>query len=67
MWLVAGGPKYHAALGVAYGAGLRTNEVVRLTIGDIDSERMIIRRRTVKYLRALTGLRLGAGILNLKQ
>jgi site-specific recombinase XerD len=39
----AGGPKYQAALGVAYGAGLRANEVVHLTIGDIDSERRVIR------------------------
>ena len=34
-----GGPKYQAALGVAYGAGLRANEVVHLTASDIDSER----------------------------
>ncbi len=39
----AGGPKYQAALGVAYGAGLRANEVVHLTTTDIDSERMVIR------------------------
>jgi integrase/recombinase XerD len=39
----AGGPKYQAALGVAYGAGLRANEVVHLCVGDIDSERMVIR------------------------
>jgi integrase/recombinase XerD len=39
----AGGPKYQAALGVAYGAGLRANEVVHLSVGDIDSERMVIR------------------------
>ena len=39
----AGGPKYQAALGVAYGAGLRASEVVHLTTGDIDSERMVIR------------------------
>ncbi len=39
----AGGPKYQAALGVAYGAGLRANEVVHLTTGDIDSQRMVIR------------------------
>jgi integrase/recombinase XerD len=39
----AGGPKYQAALGVAYGAGLRANEVVHLTTGDIDSERRVIR------------------------
>ena len=39
----AGGPKYQAALGVAYGAGLRASEVVHLTTGDIDCERMVIR------------------------
>ena len=39
----AGGPKYQAALGVAYGAGLRASEVVHLTTGDIDRERMVIR------------------------
>ncbi len=39
----AGSPKYQAALGVAYGAGLRASEVVQLTVGDIDSERMVIR------------------------
>jgi site-specific recombinase XerD len=39
----AGGPKYQAALGVAYGAGLRASEVVHLSVGDIDSERMVIR------------------------
>jgi len=39
----AGSPKYQAALGVAYGAGLRANEVVHLCVGDIDSERMVIR------------------------
>jgi len=59
----AGGPKYQAALGVAYGAGLRASEVVHLTTGDIDCERMVIRCLPVKYLRALTGLLLGAGIL----
>ncbi len=39
----AGGPKYRAALGVAYGAGLRASEVVHLTVNDIEAERMIIR------------------------
>ena len=39
----AGSPKYQAALGVSYGAGLRANEVVHLAVGDIDSERMVIR------------------------
>jgi len=39
----AGSPKYQAALGVAYGAGLRASEVVHLSVNDIDSERMVIR------------------------
>lgn len=39
----AGNAKYHAALSVAYGAGLRVNEVVHLKIGDIDSQRMVLR------------------------
>jgi integrase len=30
-------------LSVAYGAGLRAAEVVSLKVGDIDSERMVIR------------------------
>jgi site-specific recombinase XerD len=41
----APGLKYRAALGVAYGAGLRASEVVSLKMSDIDSdsERMVIR------------------------
>jgi integrase/recombinase XerD len=35
--------KHRAALAVAYGAGLRVAEVAALKIGDIDSERMLIR------------------------
>ena len=38
----AGSLKYQAALGVAYGAGLRASEVVHPTVTDIDSERMVI-------------------------
>ena len=37
------GLKYKAALSIGYGAGLRANEVVNLKIGDIDSDRMLIR------------------------
>lgn len=37
------GLKYRAALGVAYGAGLRAKEVCSLKVSDIDSERMLIR------------------------
>lgn len=35
--------KHQAALSVAYGAGLRVAEVSTLRVGDIDSERMLIR------------------------
>lgn len=35
--------KHRAALGVAYGAGLRVAEVAALKVVDIDSERMLIR------------------------
>jgi len=39
----APGPKWKAALGVAYGAGLRVSEVANLKVGDIDSQRMLLR------------------------
>jgi integrase/recombinase XerD len=39
----ARGPKYKAALAVAYGAGLRISEIVSLKVSDIDSKRMVIR------------------------
>ena len=35
-------PKYKAALGVAYGAGLRASEVTHLKVSDIDSQRMLL-------------------------
>jgi hypothetical protein len=38
----AGSLKYQAALGVAYGAGLRASEVVHFSVTDIDSERRVI-------------------------
>src|SRR5215471_12943738 len=37
------GLKHKAALSIAYGAGLRGAEVVMLRVGDIDSQRMLIR------------------------
>src|ERR1700752_2846362 len=40
---MAPGPKYRAALGTAYGAGLRVSEVASLKVDDIDSTRMLIR------------------------
>ena len=39
----APGSKYKAAFATAYGAGLRVSEVVALKVGDIDSERMLLR------------------------
>jgi len=39
----APGAKYQAALSLAYGTGLRAGEVASVKIGDIDSERMLIR------------------------
>ena len=37
------GLKYRAAFSVAYGGGLRASEVTHLKVGDIDSDRMLIR------------------------
>jgi len=39
----AGNLKHQTALAVAYGTGLRVNEVVTLKVGDIDSQRMTLR------------------------
>jgi integrase/recombinase XerD len=39
----APGPKYKAAFGAAYGAGLRVSEVAALKVSDIDSQRMMLR------------------------
>jgi site-specific recombinase XerD len=39
----ASASKYKAAFATAYGAGLRVSEVVALKLGDIDSERMLLR------------------------
>ena len=36
-------PKYKTAFATAYGAGLRVSEVVALKVGDVDSERMLLR------------------------
>src|SRR6201998_1100817 len=39
----APGPNYKAAFATAYGAGLRVSEIVALKVGDVDSERMLLR------------------------
>jgi len=44
--------KHRAALSVAYGAGLRVAEVASLKVGDIDSQRMLIRVERGKGGRA---------------
>jgi len=36
-------PSYRAALAVMYGCGLRISEAVKVQVGDVDSERMVIR------------------------
>ena len=43
--LIAAAPslKYQTALSIAYGTGLRASEVIRLKVGDIDSQRMTLR------------------------
>lgn len=39
----AGNLKHQTALALAYGTGLRVNEVISLKVGDIDSQRMTLR------------------------
>jgi site-specific recombinase XerD len=43
--LIAAAPnlKHQTALSIAYGAGLRASEVIALKVGDVDSQRMILR------------------------
>jgi integrase len=50
----APGPKYKAAFATAYGAGLRVSEVVALRVGDVDSERMLLRIERGKGARTAT-------------
>jgi integrase len=54
----APGPKYKAAFGAAYGAGLRVSEVAALKVSDIDSQRMMLR---VEQGKARSGRRLPPG------
>jgi len=42
--------KYRCAFSVAYGAGLRSSEVVSLKVSDIDSKRMVLRIEDGKSL-----------------
>jgi integrase/recombinase XerD len=49
----ASGPKYKAAFATAYGAGLRVSEVVALKVGDVDSERMLLRVERGKGRKSL--------------
>ena len=51
----ASAPKYKAAFATAYGAGLRVSEVVALKVGDIDSERMLLRVERGKGGKSLMG------------
>ena len=50
----ASAPKYKAAFATAYGAGLRVSEVVALKVGDIDSERMLLRVERGKGAKTAT-------------
>ncbi len=55
----APGPKYKAAFATAYGAGVRVSEVVALKVGDIDSERMLLRVEQGKGRKSLPPRRRG--------
>jgi integrase len=44
----APGAKYRAAIGVAYGAGLRASEVIALKVSDIDGARMVLQIEDAK-------------------
>jgi integrase len=58
----APGPKYKAALATAYGAGLRVSEVVALTVGDVDSERMLLRVERGKGRKSLPSRKRGTAM-----
>jgi site-specific recombinase XerD len=53
------GLKYKTALSIAYGAGLRGGEVVMLRVGDIDSQRMLIRVEMGKGRKSLPSRKRG--------
>src|ERR1700750_3380033 len=52
-------PQYKAAFATAYGAGLRVSEVVALKVGDIDSERMLLRVERGNERKSLPSLKRG--------
>jgi Phage integrase, N-terminal SAM-like domain/Phage integrase family len=58
----APGPKYKAAFATAYGAGLRVSEVVALKVGDIDSERMLLRVEQGKGRKSLPSRKRGTAM-----
>src|ERR1035441_5005116 len=45
--------KHQTALSVAYGAGLRVSEVTALKVGDIDSQRMLLRVEQGENIRTI--------------
>jgi integrase len=55
-------PKYKAAFATAYGAGLRVSEVVALKVGDIDSERMLLRVERGKGGKSLPSRKRGTAM-----
>jgi integrase/recombinase XerD len=57
--------KHRAALSVAYGAGLRVDEVAMLKVRDIDSERMLIRVEWGKGGRTISYAMLSPDLLTL--
>src|SRR5262250_3620397 len=58
----ASAPKYKAAFALAYGAGLRVSEVVALKVGDIDSERMLLRVERGKGGKSLPSRKRGTAM-----
>src|SRR6201987_5067274 len=52
-------PKYKAGFATAYGAGLRGSEVIALKVGDIDSERMLLRVERGKGRKSLPSRKRG--------
>src|SRR5690242_7889758 len=55
-------PKYKAAFATAYGAGLRVSEVVALKVGDVDSERMLLRVERGKGGKSLPSRKRGTAM-----